>query len=112
MLAALSCPVYYWRYRRSEFKVVLHLIIPVLGVIFLVPGLFVGAGITVFSFVSPLSWPISLAAPIALGVYVLAFAIMAYLLVKKHEALRALSDHGHTGEDAITTDPKTAVDAG
>ncbi|MET0701503.1 MAG: APC family permease [Mycobacterium sp.] len=104
MLAALSCPVYYWRFRRSEFKVIVHLIIPVLGVIFLIPGLFVGAGITVFSFVSPLSWPISLAAPIALGVYVLAFVIMAYLLVKKPEALRALSDHGHTGEDALAKD--------
>ena len=104
MLAALSCPVYYWRYRRSEFKVVLHLIIPVLGVLFLVPGLFVGAGITVFSFVSPLSWPINLAAPIALGVYLLGFAIMAYLLVRKPDSLRALSDHSHTGEDAIATE--------
>jgi amino acid transporter len=101
MMAALSCPVYYWRYRRSEFNVVVHLIIPVLGVLFLIPGFFVGAGITVFDFVAPLSWPISLAAPISLAVYLLAFAIMGYLLVKKPEALKALSDHGHTGEDAI-----------
>ncbi|WP_099024688.1 APC family permease [Mycolicibacterium palauense] len=101
MLAALSCPVYYLRYRRSEFNVVVHLIVPVLGVLFLVPGFFVGAGIEVFSFVAPLSWPINLAAPISLGVYLLAFAIMGYLLVKKPEALKALSDHGHTGEDAI-----------
>ncbi len=104
MLAALSCPVYYWRYRRSEFKFLVHLVIPVLGVLFLIPGFFVGAGIPVFSFVAPLSWPISLAAPISLAVYVLAFAIMAYLLVKKPEALKALSDHGHTGEDAIAAD--------
>ncbi|AQT79512.1 hypothetical protein B1R94_09870 [Mycolicibacterium litorale] len=101
MLAALSCPVYYWRYRRSEFKVLVHLIIPVLGVLFLVPGFFVGAGIPAFSFVAPLSWPINLAAPISLAVYAFAFAIMVYLIVKKPEALKALSDHGHTGEDAI-----------
>ncbi len=104
MLAALSCPVYYLRYRRSEFKVVVHLIIPVLGVLFLIPGFFVGAGIPVFSFIAPLSWPISLAAPISLGIYVLAFVIMAYLVVKKPEALRALSDHGHTGEDGIVAE--------
>lgn len=101
MLAALSCPVYYWRYRRSEFNVLVHLIIPVLGVLFLIPGFFVGAGIQVFSFVAPLSWPINLAAPISLGVYLLGFAIMVYLLIKKPQALRALSDHTHTGEDAI-----------
>lgn len=104
MLAALACPVYYWRYRRSEFKVVVHLIIPTLGVLFLIPGFFVGAGITVFSFVAPLSWPINLAAPISLAVYLVAFAIMAYLMVKKPEALTALSDHGHTGEDAIAVE--------
>lgn len=101
MLAALSCPIYYWRYRRHEFNVLVHLIIPVLGVLFLIPGFFVGAGIRVFSFVAPLSWPISLAAPISLAVYLLAFAIMVHLVIKKPEALQALSDHGHTGEDAI-----------
>ncbi len=58
----------------------------------------------VFSFIAPLSWPISLAAPISLAVYVLAFAIMAYLVVKKPEALSALSDHGHTGEDGIVAE--------
>lgn len=104
MLAALSCPVYYWRYRRSEFKVILHLVIPVLGVLFLVPGFFVGAGIEVFSFVGPLSWPINLAAPISLAVYLVAFAIMGYLIVKRPQALEALSDHGHTGEDAISAE--------
>lgn len=102
MLAALSCPVYYLRYRRSEFKFFVHLVIPVLGVLFLIPGFFVGAGIQVFSFVAPLSWPISLAAPISLGVYVLGFAIMVYLLIKKPQALEALSDHSHTGEDALS----------
>ncbi|WP_197383467.1 APC family permease [Mycolicibacterium mengxianglii] len=104
MLAALACPVYYWRFRRSEFKVVVHLIIPVLGVLFLIPGFFVGAGIRVFSFVPELSWPINLAAPISLGVYLLGFVIMAYLMVKKPDALRALSDHGHSGEDAIAVE--------
>jgi amino acid transporter len=45
IVAALACPVYYLRHRRSEFNVFLHLIVPVLGVAFLVPAFFAGTGI-------------------------------------------------------------------
>jgi amino acid transporter len=112
MLAALSCPVYYLRYRRSEFNILVHGIIPVLGVLFLIPGLLVGAGIPSFSFVGRLVWPVNLAGPIALSVYLLGFVIMGYLLVKKPEALKALSDHDHTAEDAISAEDSIHAHAG
>ena len=35
--AALACPVYYYRYRRTETNVFLHIVIPVAAAVFLVP---------------------------------------------------------------------------
>src|SRR5205085_11767536 len=81
MLAAISCPVYYLRYRRSEFNVLLHLIIPLLGVAFLVPAFCAGAGITIFRFVAPLSYPLNLAGPIVAVWYVIGIAIMVHLMI-------------------------------
>jgi amino acid transporter len=60
----LSCILFYWRRRRDEFNVVLHLVIPVLGIAALVPAFLTGAGIPAFSFVSRLSYPLSWAGPI------------------------------------------------
>jgi amino acid transporter len=59
-VTALACPVYYLRYRRSELNVFLHVIVPVLGAILLVPAFLAGAGIPIVSFATPLSWPLSL----------------------------------------------------
>jgi amino acid transporter len=91
-VAALACPVYFLRYRRSEFNVLLHLIVPVLGAVLLIPAFFAGAGIPVFSFASALSWPLSLAGPIVGVWYVIGIGVMIYLLRRRRASLDELSE--------------------
>jgi amino acid transporter len=100
-LAALACPIYYLRFRRGEFNLVLHLIIPVLGAAFLVPAFFAGTGIRAFSFVSSLTYPLNLAGPTVAVWYGLGIVIMVFLLIKKRANLDRLSD-------AVAEDPVTA----
>lgn len=45
-----------------------HVVFPVLGIVCLVPAFIVGAGIPVFSFVTPLTYPLNYAGP-AVGVF-------------------------------------------
>lgn len=90
-VAALACPVYYLRYRRSEFNVFLHLIVPVLGAVLLIPAFFAGAGIPVFSFASALSYPLNLAGPIVGAWYLAGIGVMVYLLRRKRANLQQLS---------------------
>ena len=90
-VAALACPVYFLRYRRSEFNVILHLIVPVLGAVLLIPAFFAGAGIPVFSFASALSYPLNLAGPIVGAWYLAGIGVMVYLLRRKRANLQQLS---------------------
>lgn len=90
-VAALACPVYYLRNRRSEFNVFLHLIVPVLGAVLLIPAFFAGAGIPVFSFASALSYPLNLAGPIVGAWYLAGIGVMVYLLRRKRANLQQLS---------------------
>jgi amino acid transporter len=91
-VAALACPVYYLRYRRSEFNVFLHLIVPALGAVLLIPAFFAGAGIPVFSFASALSYPLSLAGPIVGAWYLIGIGVMVYLLARRRSSLQRLSE--------------------
>lgn len=91
-VVALACPVYFWRYRRSEFNVLLHVIVPVLGAILLIPAFFAGAGIPVFSFASALSYPLSLAGPIAGVWYVIGIGLAVYLLMRRKASLERLAE--------------------
>jgi signal transduction histidine kinase len=45
MLVALSCPFYFWRHHRGEFKVIKHGVLPVVGVAFFVPVLIASLGV-------------------------------------------------------------------
>jgi amino acid transporter len=91
-VTALACPVYYLRYRRSEFNVFLHLIVPVLGAVLLIPAFFAGAGIPVFSFASALSYPLNLAGPIVGAWYLIGIGVSIYLLRRRRASLERLSE--------------------
>jgi amino acid transporter len=91
-VTALACPVYYLRYRRSEFNVFLHLIVPVLGAALLIPAFFAGAGIPVFSFASALSYPLNLAGPIVGAWYLIGIGVSIYLLRRRRASLERLSE--------------------
>jgi amino acid transporter len=70
ILLNVACIVYFARFRRSEFNWLLHGLIPVLGIAAFIPAFFAGAGIPVFSFITPLPSPLSYAGP-AVGAWVI-----------------------------------------
>ena len=65
ILLNIACLTYFWRFRRDEFNVVRHGLLPILGALAFIPAFFAGAGIPAFSFISSLSSPLSYAGPIA-----------------------------------------------
>jgi amino acid transporter len=82
ILLNVACIVYYARFRRDEFSWLLHGLIPVLGIAAFIPAFFAGAGIPVFSFITPLPSPLSYAGP-AVGAWViLGLIYLAYLYAR------------------------------
>lgn len=110
MAVCVACPVYYLRFRRSEFRPVVHLVIPVLGLLFLFPTFCAGAGITAFSFVAALSYPMSLAGYCVAAWWAIGLTILAYLAVRFPERLDPnliIGDPGSPGSPEIDPDPQT-----
>ncbi|QJU55288.1 APC family permease [Herbiconiux sp. KACC 21604] len=71
MTVHLSCLGYFLRKRRSELNVWLHVVIPVVGFILLIPALLVALGAKVVDFISPIEAPLSYGA----------FAVWAWILI-------------------------------
>jgi amino acid transporter len=65
ILLNIACLMYYLRFRRDEFNLLLHGVLPVLGALAFIPAFFAGAGIPAFSFISSLPSPLSYAGPVA-----------------------------------------------
>lgn len=83
VLLNVACIVYFLRFRRAEFNPVLHGLIPVLGIVAFVPAFFAGAGLPVFSFITPLPRPLSYAGP-AVGAWTVAGIIYMVYLYARH----------------------------
>jgi len=83
ILLNVACIVYFARFRRDEFSWLLHGLIPVLGIAAFVPAFFAGAGIPVFSFITPLPSPLSYAGP-AVGAWVILGLIYLTYLYARH----------------------------
>jgi amino acid transporter len=85
----LSCLLYYLRRRRGEFNVVLHAVIPVLGIVAFIPAWLTALGIrpSFLTFVTPLSYPAS-EAGLAIGIwYAIGLIVLAYLHLRHPERL-------------------------
>jgi amino acid transporter len=85
----LSCIMFYLRRRRNEFNLLLHGIIPVLGIAAFVPAFFTALGIggSLLKFVTPLSYPAS-EAGLAIGIwYIIGLAMLAYLYMRHPQRL-------------------------
>jgi amino acid transporter len=65
VLLNVACLLYFLRFRREEFNVIRHGVLPVLGALAFIPAFFAGAGIPAFSFISSLPKPLSYAGPVA-----------------------------------------------
>ena len=75
----VACIAYYWRFQRQHANVIMHGLIPILGIAVFVPVFLTAAGIQAFKFVSPLAYPISLAGPVV-GVWmVIGIVFLIYL---------------------------------
>ncbi len=84
MVFDLSCLLYYLRRRREEFSIVLHGVIPVLGIAAFVPAWLtaLGIGSSFLKFVTPLSYPAS-EAGLAIGIwYVIGLVVLVYLYLR------------------------------
>src|SRR4029453_8668999 len=65
----VACIGFYLSERRSEFNVLLHLVMPVLGGVAFIPAFRAGLGMgqSLISFVTPLPYPLNLAGPVVAG---------------------------------------------
>jgi amino acid transporter len=82
IIANVTCIFYFARRRRSEFNVFLHLVVPVLGVAAFVPPWLTAAGLPVFSFISPLTPPVSYAGPAIAAWVGLGIIYLVWLLLR------------------------------
>jgi amino acid transporter len=84
ILIDIACIAYYWRFQRHEANWFMHGLIPILGIVAFVPAFLTAAGITVFKFVAPLAYPISLAGPIV-GIWMVLGVIYLVYLNARHK---------------------------
>lgn len=87
ILILLSCIAYYWRFQRQHANIWLHGVVPVLGIAAFVPAFLAAGGLRIFSFISQLSYPSSLAGLID-GIWLLiGIGYLVYLHVKHPDRL-------------------------
>ena len=79
--------------RRAEFNWFLHGVVPIGGIIVFIPAFLAGAGIKVpgLSFIAPLTYPLSLAGPVAAAWTVLG---IVYLVVLHSREPQRIQDTG------------------
>jgi amino acid transporter len=90
ILVNLACMLFYGRQRRAEFNPLLHGVVPVLGILAFVPAFFtaLGLGGSVFKFVSPLPYPISLTGIVVGSWFVLGIIYLVFLYQRHPERVR------------------------
>jgi amino acid transporter len=92
----LASLFYYWRHRRSEFNVLRHGVVPILGVIAMIPA-FMGVlgGVTIpilGAEVAPLVPPFDFV-PLLVGLWMLAGIVMFFVVnARRAEAVRSLGE--------------------
>jgi hypothetical protein len=88
MVVNLSCLVFYLRERRGQFNLLLHGLIPPLGIAAFVPAFLTAVGIQVFDFISALPYPISLVGPVVGIWYAIGLVYLIVLAARRPDRLR------------------------
>jgi amino acid transporter len=102
----VACMLFYLRERRDEFNPILHLVVPVLGILAFIPGFAAGAGLRIFDFIFPLTWPLS-AAGIAVGIWMaIGIAYLVYLYSTNRQRIQ------DTAKVFIDEEPEVVVVGG
>jgi amino acid transporter len=83
----ISCIMYLWRRQRDEFTWWRHGLIPVIGILVLLPVFFAGAGLPVFSFITPIAAPFSYAGSAIAAWMIIGLAYLSYLIKRRPERL-------------------------
>ncbi len=104
----IACIAYFWRERRSEFNVIKHLLFPLLGIVLFVPAFFAGLGVTLFKFISPLSYPLNLAGPIIAAWYVIGVILVIYFTIRHPDRIRDTGKVFIEAESGSLADIKSA----
>jgi amino acid transporter len=79
---------FYLRERRDEFNPIRHLVVPIVGIAFFIPGWLTAVGIRAFSFVAALTGPASRVG-IVVGIwFVIGLVYLGFLLATRPERVR------------------------
>jgi len=104
ILVNLACVVFYLRERRSEFNPLLHAVVPILGILAFIPAWFTALGIGegLFSWVSPLPYPLNRAALVVGIWFAIGVVFLIWLYARHPERVR------ETGRIFLDEEPGTA----
>ncbi len=90
LLVNAACIGYFLKTRGSQVNWWLHVVVPVLGIVAFLPAWFSGAGIPIFSFISPLPAPYSYMGPAMGGWMVVGLIYMLYLYQRHPDRVTAV----------------------
>jgi amino acid transporter len=94
IVANLACIGYFSKHRKDERHPIVHILVPIIGIVFLIPGFFSAAGFTGIpglSFIVPLAAPLTYSA-YAMGVWmILGLVALGYLRSKDPKAIEAVA---------------------
>jgi amino acid transporter len=84
ILVVLACLSYFLRNRHEGFHPVLHVVVPILAFVVMVPTLMaaLGVGSGIFSFISPFGYPYNVAGGIAVGWVLAGFVYAAIVWIR------------------------------
>jgi amino acid transporter len=111
-LSALSCLFYYYRHQRSEFNVILHGVIPVIGAALLVPVLIASLGINFLGLGIPALSGAARFTPEIAGAWLLLGVVAYFHLRRNRPASLDQLDRIFIDEPAATAAPSAAVAEG
>ena len=92
IVANIACIGYFMKHKRDEAHWFVHIVIPILGAIFLIPGFFSAAGITGIpglEFIGKLSYPFNAAVYFMVGWMLV--GVVSYFIIKKKNS-KAIDD--------------------
>lgn len=94
IVANLACIGYFSKHRKDERHPIIHILVPIVGILFLIPGFFSAAGFTGIpglSFIVPLSAPLTYSA-YAMAVWmILGIGALFYLRSKNPKAIEEVA---------------------
>jgi amino acid transporter len=95
IVANLACIGYFTKHKRDERHPIIHILIPIVGIVFLIPGFLNSAGITGIpglGFIVALAAPLSYAAYF-MGAWMIVGVIVLYILrTKNPKAIEAVAE--------------------